>query len=108
VEVSLAGSTGSAIAWLAAWIFAAKVASSCGWALAAVVAPSNAIASLEAVQNIGGSLGGTLAPFLVGAVVQATGSFIPAFLLAAAIALACAAVYALMARHRIIAPAISG
>jgi nitrate/nitrite transporter NarK len=70
-----------------------------------VVAPSNAVASLEAVQNIGGSLGGALAPLLTGAVVQATGSFIPAFLLAGGIALACAAVYALMARRRITAPA---
>ena len=107
VAGALAGSTGAAIAWLAAGLFAANVASSCGWALAAVVAPSNAVASLEAVQNIGGSLGGTLAPFLTGAVVQATGSFIPAFLLAGAIALACAMVYALMARRRITASAVS-
>jgi MFS family permease len=104
---ALAGSAGAAIAWLAAGLFAANAASSCGWALPAVVAPSNAVASLEAVQNIGGSLGGALAPFLTGAVVRATGSFIPAFLLAGAIALACAAVYALMARRRIIAPAMS-
>ena len=107
VAGALAGSTGAAITWLAAGLFAANVASSCGWALAAVVAPSNAVASLEALQNIGGSLGGTLAPFLTGAVVGATGSFIPAFLLAGAIALACAAVYLLMARRRITAPAAS-
>ncbi len=104
---ALAGGTGAAIAWLAAGLFAANVASSCGWALAAVVAPSNAVASLEAVQNIGGSLGGALAPFLTGAVVQATGSFLPAFLLAGGIALACAAIYALMANRRITVPAVS-
>ncbi len=101
VAGALAGSTGLAIALMAAGLFGANVASSCGWALAAVVAPGNAVASLEAIQNIGGSAGGALAPFITGAVVQATGSFIPAFLLAGGIAVFSAAIYWLMARRRI-------
>jgi MFS family permease len=98
---ALAGSTGVAIALMAGGLFGANVASSCGWALAAVVAPGNAVAGLEAVQNIGGSAGGTLAPFITGAVVQATGSFVPAFLLAGVIAVVSAAVYWAMAGRRI-------
>ena len=98
---ALAGSTGLAIALMAGGLFGANVASSCGWALAAVVAPSNAVASLEAIQNIGGSAGGTLAPFITGAVVQDTGSFVPAFLLAGVISVASAVVYGVMARKRI-------
>jgi MFS family permease len=101
VAGALAGSTGLAIGFMAAGLFGANVASSCGWALAAVVAPGNAVATLEAVQNIGGSAGGTLAPFITGAVVQATGSFVPAFLLAGAIAVVCAVIYWTMAGKRI-------
>jgi hypothetical protein len=86
---------------MAAGLFAANVASSCGWALAAVVAPFRAVASLEAIQNVGGSLGGTLAPFITGAVVQHTASFIPAFYLAAAISLSSTVFYAVMAGRRI-------
>jgi len=86
---------------MAGGLFGANVASSCGWALAAVVAPGNAVAGLEAVQNIGGSAGGTLAPFITGAVVQATGSFVPAFLLAGVIAVVSAGVYWAMAGRRI-------
>jgi MFS transporter, ACS family, L-galactonate transporter len=103
---ALAGSTGLAIAFIACGLFAANVASSCGWALAAVIAPGNTVATLEAIQNVGGSLGGALAPFITGAVVQATGSFVPALILAGVIALVCALIYGLMARARIEAPIV--
>jgi len=101
VAGALAGNTGVAIALMAGGLFGANVASSCGWALAAVVAPGNAVAGLEAVQNIGGSAGGTLAPFITGAVVQSTGSFVPAFILAGVIAVLSAVVYWGMAGRRI-------
>jgi sugar phosphate permease len=98
---ALAPSTSLAIACISLGLFGANIASSCGWALAAVAAPNNAVATLEAIQNVGGSLGGSLAPFITGAVVQSTGSFTPAFLLAAAIATASAAIYWFLARDRI-------
>jgi len=101
VAGALAANTDVAIAFMAAGLFGANVASSCGWALAAVVAPGNAVATLEAIQNIGGSAGGTLAPFITGAVVQATGSFVPAFMLAGAIAVVCAGAYWGMAGRRV-------
>ncbi len=101
VAGALAPSTGLAIACMAGGLFAANVASSCGWALAAVVAPNNAVAALEAIQNVGGSLGGSLAPYMTGAVVQHSGSFVPAFLAAGVIAVASAGFYAAMAGRRI-------
>jgi sugar phosphate permease len=101
VAGALAPGTGLAIACMAGGLFCVNVASSCGWALAAVVAPNNTVATLEAIQNIGGSFGGALAPFITGAVVQATGSFVPAFVLAGIIAVACAVIYWTMAGRRI-------
>ncbi len=93
IAAALVASMGAAIALMALGLFGANVASSCGWALAAVIAPNRSVATLEAIQNIGGSLGGTLAPFITGLVVQNTGSFVPGFLLAGTIALASAAIY---------------
>lgn len=101
VAAALAAGIGPAIAFMAGGLFGANVASSCGWALAAIVAPNRAVATLEAVQNVGGSLGGTLAPLITGLIVQHTGSFIPAFVLAGGIALASAAIYGVGAHRRI-------
>ncbi len=93
-----------AVGLMGCGLFAANVSSSCGWALAAVVAPANAVATLEAIQNVGGSVGGALAPFATGVLVQATGSFVPAFVLAGSIAVVCAIVYRFMTWQGISAP----
>ena len=79
-------------------LFCANLASSCGWALAAVATTSGSVATLEAIQNVGGSLGGALAPMLTGLLVQATGSFTPALLTGAAVSAAAALVYAITVR----------
>jgi MFS family permease len=105
VAGALAPDTAVALGCMAGGLFAANVASSCGWALAAVVAPNNAVAGLEAVQNVGGSLGGALAPYITGAVVQHSGSFIPAFIFAGLVALSSAVFYAALAGRRISVPA---
>jgi cyanate permease len=47
-------------------------------------------ASLGSIQNFGGYLGGALAPTVTGFIVQATGTFVPALLVGAVIALASA------------------
>ncbi len=93
--------TAVAILLISIGLFAVNVSSSCGWALAAVVTPSNTVATLEAVQNIGGSLGGALAPLITGAIVQESGSFLPAFDLAAAVAFVSAGFYITMTRQKI-------
>jgi MFS family permease len=93
-----------AVGLMAVGLFAANVSSSCGWALAAVIAPANTVATLEAVQNVGGSIGGALAPFLTGVLVQQTGSFVPAFAFAGIVAFACALAYWAMTRDKILVP----
>lgn len=93
IAAALVAGMNTAIMLMAAGLFGANVASSCGWALAALIAPNRSVATLEAVQNIGGSLGGLLAPLITGLVVQNTGSFVPAFIVAGVIAIASAAIY---------------
>jgi sugar phosphate permease len=73
-------------------------ASGMSWALASVAAPANCTASLGAIQNFGGYLGGALAPTITGFIVQATGSFVPALLGAAAIGLVSALAYLVVIR----------
>lgn len=86
-------SAGPAIILASLALFCANLASSCGWALAAVATTSGSVATLEAIQNVGGSIGGALAPILTGIVVQATGSFTPALVTGAAIGVSAALVY---------------
>jgi MFS family permease len=93
-----------AVGLMSVGLFAANISSSCGWALAAVIAPANTVATLEAVQNVGGSIGGALAPLLTGVIVQTTGSFVPAFAVAGAIAFACALAYWAMTKSKIVVP----
>ena len=91
-----------AIALVSVALFSATLASSCGWAMAAVATTPDRVATLEAIQNIGGSLGGALAPAVTGGVVQLTGSFTPALLLAAGIAMLSALIYAFAVREPVI------
>jgi len=74
-----------AIVCISVVIFLANVASTASWALVSAAAPKAQVASLGAVQNFGGYIGGALAPAVTGFVVQATGSFVPALLLGAVI-----------------------
>jgi MFS family permease len=101
MAAAYAQSSWLAVTMISIGLFAINVSSSCGWALAAVVSPSNTVATLEAIQNIGGSLGGALAPLITGAIVQVTGSFLPAFDLAGVIALISAGFYILLTKQKI-------
>ena len=98
-SAALVQGTSLAILLVSMALFCASLASSCGWAMAAVATSPDKVATLEAIQNIGGSLGGALAPAITGGMVQLTGSFTPALLLAAAIAVASALVYAVAVRE---------
>jgi cyanate permease len=69
--------------------------------LATVAAPPNRVASLGAVQNFGGFLGGALAPIVTGAIAQATHSFVPALLAGAAIAFVSGMIYLFVVRDPI-------
>src|ERR1700733_3884523 len=82
-----------AIAFISASLFLVYVTSTCAWALSSVAVPTNCTASIGAVQNFGGYLGGALAPTVTGLIVQKTGSFVPALIVGALIGLASAASY---------------
>jgi cyanate permease len=63
---------------------------------------------LGSIQNFGGYLGGALAPTVTGFIVQATGTFVPALLVGAVIALASALAYLVVIPNRPIRPAELG
>jgi MFS family permease len=87
-----------AIVCISAAVFLGFSTSSSCWAMASVAAPPNYTASIGAIQNFGGYLGGALAPTVTGFVVAATGSFVPALLAGAAIAVFSAIAYFVIIR----------
>jgi sugar phosphate permease len=85
IPAALVESNAAAVACIAVVIFLANASSACAWSLATVAAPPSRVASLGALQNFGGFLGGALAPILTGYIAQAW-SFVPALLTGAGIA----------------------
>jgi len=85
IPAALVESNVVAVACISIVIFLANASSACAWSLATVVAPRSRIASLGAIQNFGGFLGGALAPVLTGYIAQGW-SFVPALLTGAGIA----------------------
>ncbi|MDR6289283.1 sugar phosphate permease [Inquilinus ginsengisoli] len=86
-------------------LFLLYVASTSAWAMAPVAAPAHCTASLGAVQNFGGYIGGALAPMVTGFILQGTGSFTAALLVGAAVALVAAVGYVIIVRDPIPAAA---
>jgi len=86
-------STAVAISAISATLFLSFVAISNQWAMATVAAPKNCTASVAAIQNCGGYVGGALAPTVTGFIVQDTGSFVPALLAGSVLALLGAMAY---------------
>jgi sugar phosphate permease len=95
-----------AIVFISISLFLVYVTSTCAWALTSVVAPANCTASIGAMQNFGGYLGGALAPTVTGLVVQSTGSFVVALAIAAATGVVSALSYLLVVRDPITAEAM--
>ncbi len=89
---------GVALSAISVALFLIYVSTSTAWAMPSVAAPANVTASLGAMQNFGGYVGGALAPTLTGITVQRTGSFHVAFLLGAAIAVVAAVLHLLLVR----------
>ena len=96
-----------AVAAISVAMFLVYVSSTAAWAMPSVAAPANCTASLGAMQNFGGYLGGALAPTVTGFIVQATGSFVPALLVGAAVGVVCAGGYLALV-GRTIPPAQGG
>jgi sugar phosphate permease len=86
-------STVTAIVYISLAMAFINMASGGAWALVSVAVPRRLVASLGSMQNFGGYLGGSLAPFITGVVVDRTHSFINALLISAAVAFIAALVY---------------
>ena len=93
VAAAYVSSNALAIAFISASLFLVYVTSTCAWALSSVAVPTNCTASIGAMQNFGGYLGGALAPTVTGLIVQSTGSFVPALVVGALIGAASAGSY---------------
>jgi sugar phosphate permease len=93
VAAAFVTSNALAIAFISASLFLVYVTSTCAWALSSVAVPTNCTASIGAMQNFGGYLGGALAPTVTGLIVQGTGSFVPALVVGALIGVASAGSY---------------
>ncbi|KWO42466.1 hypothetical protein WT97_02240 [Burkholderia sp. MSMB1459WGS] len=77
-------------AWLAVLLLCiaksgTTVAASQVWALPGDVAPPNAVSMVAGLQNTVSNLGGVVGPVITGAIVGATGSFVPALLFSSAL-----------------------
>ena len=99
----LAPTSTSAIAAISAALFFSNLAGAAIWAMAITVAPPGGVASVGAVQNFGGFMGGALAPIVTGISVEATHSFTAALATTAVAALGGALAY-LIGVKRPIAP----
>ena len=93
VAAAYVSSNALAIAFISVSLFLVYVTSTCAWALSSVAVPTNCTASIGAVQNFGGYLGGALAPTVTGLIVQHTGSFVPALVVGALIGVISAGSY---------------
>ena len=93
VAAAYVSSNALAIAFISITLFLVYVTSTCAWALSSVAVPTNCTASIGAVQNFGGYLGGALAPTVTGLIVQNTGSFVPALVVGALIGAVSAGCY---------------
>ncbi|HTX48339.1 MAG TPA: MFS transporter [Caulobacteraceae bacterium] len=91
----------SAVVAIAAALFFANLAGAAIWALAVSAAPPGAVASVGAIQNFGGLMGGALAPIVTGLLVEATHSFVPALATTALAAFGGATVYLVGVRRPI-------
>ncbi len=92
-----------AIAFISASLFLVYVTSTCAWALSSVGVPANCTASIGAMQNFGGYLGGALAPTVTGLIVQSTGSFVLALVVGAVIGVLSAISYLFLVRDPVTA-----
>lgn len=92
-----------AVACIAGALFCNGCGTSMTWSLVAEVAPDNCTASLGGITNFGGYLGGAIAPLATGFIVQHTGSFAFALILASGLAATSAlAFYLLVPNHQIV------
>lgn len=104
VAAAYATTSLGALAWLCAAVFSSSLAGSSIWALVNAVAPPDYVASSGSIQNFGSFIGGTCSSLATGMIVDATGSFTPALVVAAAISVGGALAYLLVVKRPIDGP----
>jgi MFS transporter, ACS family, D-galactonate transporter len=82
--------------WMTISVSAIATASTVGWSLPSLVAPKGGTATVSSVMNTSNSCMSSISAVLTGAIVQATGSFNSAFLVAGCVLLAGIGFYSLM------------
>ncbi|WP_086639732.1 MFS transporter [Acetobacter okinawensis] len=96
--VPLCPTTFLSLVSMAIALFATGIAMTGSWTLGTIVVAEDSIATMEAIQNVGGSLGGALSPLLTGFIIQHTGSFTLAMEAGSIITFVCACVYVVGSR----------
>nr|WP_298795906.1 MFS transporter [uncultured Acetobacter sp.] len=91
--VPLCPTTFLSLLCMAIALFATGVAMTASWTLGTVVVAEESIATMEAIQNVGGSLGGAVSPLLTGFIIQHTGSFTLAMGAGSIITFICISIY---------------
>ena len=107
VLTPLAPSATVALCLISGALFLSYVCSTTAWAMAAVAAPSKLTASLGAIQNFGGYIGGALAPLITGLMVQKTGQFDSALYVGGAISIVTALLYLVIVQKPVV-PQLDG
>jgi hypothetical protein len=85
-----------AVASMSVAVFFGFGSSGTSWSLANAAAPRSCAASLDAIMDFGGFIGGALVQIVTGFVVQASGSLTPALLVTGVIGLLSAAAYLIL------------
>jgi MFS family permease len=93
VPAALTANTFTAVACVSFAMLFVNVASGGAWSLVSVAAPRHVIASLGSIQNFGGFLAGSVAPFVTGITVDRTHSFVVALIVSAVVAFVAALSY---------------
>lgn len=90
---ALASSNVVAVGAISVAMFFVLSSSTGAWALSGACAPRSYAASMGGIMDFGGFIGGALAPTVTGFVVQASGSFTPALMVAGTVGMLSAAAY---------------
>lgn len=90
-----------AIIFISAAMCFLNMASGLAWATVSISVPSRLVASLGSLMNCGGYLGGSIAPYVTGRIVDTTGSFVLALVVSAVVAIVAAIISSILIRNPI-------
>lgn len=101
IALVLVGNLTLAVIFLSLASLAGHMCGTSAWVLVGAEAPPSAIGSLGGMQNCAAGTGGALAAIITGYLVQVTGSFLPALMIGAGLAVISVLAYATLPGHPI-------